>query len=137
MLGNFINAGAVTVAEAVAATPRLPSTPVVGGGDVVGLLVSMLIVVAVIVLLGWLYSRSRLVGGGANDVINIVASRALGTKERLLIVEVADQQLLVGMTASGVTTLHVFDKPVHVAKPGDTNGSFANRLRGAIREIGK
>ena len=137
MLSDIINFGAVTVADAVTATPRLPSTPVVGGGDVVGLLASMLIVVAVIVVLGWLYSRSRLVGGGANDVINIVASRALGTKERLLIVEVADQQLLVGMTASGVQTLHVFDKPVYVAKPDEENAGFANRLRGAIREIGK
>ena len=73
---------------------------------------SMLVVVAAIVLLGWLYSRSRLVGGGAGDIINIVASRALGPKERLLIVEVADQQLLVGMTSTAVQTLHVFDEPV-------------------------
>ena len=39
--------------------------------------------------------------GGANDVINVVATRALGPKERLMVVEVADQQLLVGMTAAG------------------------------------
>jgi flagellar protein FliO/FliZ len=137
MLTDLLNASAANVTQAVTATPRLPSAPAVGGGDIISLAASMLIVVAVIVLLGWLYSRSRLVGGGANDVINVVASRALGTKERLLIVEVAEQQLLIGMTSSGVQTLHVFDKPVKVAKPAEPSGGFAGRLRGAIREIGK
>jgi flagellar protein FliO/FliZ len=137
MLSEILDVGSVAAAEAVNATPLLPSTPVVGGGDIVSLLASTLVIVAVIVVLGWLYSRSRFVGGGSSDVINVVASRALGAKERLLVVEVAGQQLLVGMTANGVQTLHVFDEPVLVSKPGGDAGGFASRLRGAIREIGK
>lgn len=135
MPGEIENAGALAVAKAAA--PALPSTPMVGGGDIVSLVVSMLIVVAVIVVLGWLYSRSRFVGGGSGDVIQVVASRALGTKERLLVVEVADQQLLVGMTATNVQTLHVFEKPVSIEKaPVDSSG-FASRLRNAFQEMGK
>jgi len=135
MLRDILNSGAVELASN--ATPTLPTTPGVGGGDVLTLGISMLIVVAVIVVLGWLYSRSRFVSGGVNDVINVVATRALGPKERLLIVEVADQQLLIGMTATGVQTLHVFDKPVCIAKAEAQPGGFANRLRTAFQEIGK
>ena len=134
MPAEIANAGALVAAKV--ATPILPSTPIVGGGDIVSLLISMLIVVAVIVVLGWLYSRSRFVGGGG-DVIQVVASRALGTKERLLVIEVADQQLLVGMTATNVQTLHVFDKPVVIDRaPVDSSG-FASRLRNAFQEMGK
>lgn len=122
---------------AIDATPALQTPPGLGGGDVLGMGISMLIVIAVIVVLGWLYSRSRLNGGGSSDVINVVASRALGPKERLLVVEVAEQQLLLGMTASGVRTLHVFEKPVCVADKAAQSSGFATRLRAAFQEVGK
>jgi flagellar protein FliO/FliZ len=115
----------------------LPVSPGVGGADILSVGVSMFIVVAVIVVLGWLYSRSRLIGSGGSDIINIVATRALGPKERLMVVEVADQHLLVGMTASGVQTLHVFDKPVCVAEEAGNPVGFAGRLRTAFQEMGK
>ncbi len=135
MLRELLNSSAVSVATDTA--PNLPVTPGLGGGDVLNLGVSMLVVVAAIVVLGWLYSRSRFVGGGRSDVINVVATQALGPKERLLIVEVAEQQLLVGMTATGVQTLHVLDKPVTVPDTGRAPTGFASRLRSAVQEIGK
>ena len=107
--------------------------PTVGSGDLLSLGTSLFVVIAVIVLLGWLYSRSRLVSAGAADVINVVASRALGPKERLLIVEVAEQQLLIGMTSSAVQTLHVFDQPV--APPETRSSGFAANLRAAFAEM--
>lgn len=135
MLREILKSNAATLAADT--TPSLPATPGLGGGDILNMGVSMLVVVAAIVILGWLYSRSRFVGGGNNDVINIVATRALGPKERLLVVEVADQQLLVGMTSTAVQTLHVFDAPVVVPSKADTPVGFANRLRSAVQEIGK
>lgn len=134
MLGEILNS--VTAAVGNDTAPALPSAPVLGGGDVLNMIISMLFLVAVIVVLGWLYSRSRFVGSGGSNAINVVATRALGPKERLLIVEVADQQLLVGMTATAVQTLHVFDKPVAIENPPAPAG-FANRLRAAVQEIGK
>ncbi len=126
----------VTSDTAVSA-PSLPASPGVGGGDILSLGASVIVIVAIIVVLGWLYSRSRFVSGGANDVIDVVATRALGPKERLMVVEVAEQQLLVGMTATGMQTLHVLDKPVNVTPKEAALGGFAGRLRAAFQEIGK
>ena len=107
----------------------------VGGSELLGFVTSLIVVIGAIVLLGWLYSRSKSFGGANNDVISILASRALGTKERLLLIEVAGQQLLVGMTASQVQTLHVFDVPVvALPKPRDVAG-FAGRLKSALAEM--
>ena len=113
------------------------NNPVIDGGDILSLGASMLIVVAAVIALGWLYSRLRFSNGGSGDVINIVASRALGPKERLVLVEVADQQLLVGMTATQVQTLHTFDKPVISAPATEAAPGFADRLRMAVRGAGK
>ena len=92
--------------------------------------------VAVILVLGWMYSRSRFVSGGASDLIGVVASRALGPKERLLIVDVAGQQMLIGMTSSTVQTLHVFDEPVSEPQAA-AGGGFAQRLSSAFTEMRK
>ena len=111
------------------------SRTVVGGSEIASMIISMLIVIGAIIALGWLYSRSRLAVSGARDVINVVASRALGTKERLILVEVADKQLLVGMTSSQIQTLHVFDEPVVQGKPAsDESSSFSERLRDTLAE---
>lgn len=109
------------------------SNPVIDGSDILSLGASMLIVVAAVVALGWLYSRMRFSSKSAGDVINIVASRALGPKERLVLVEVADQQLLVGLTATQVRTLHTFDKTVVATQQIDATPSFKDRLRSAVR----
>lgn len=112
-------------------------SPVVGGSELLGMGLSMLIVVAAILVLGWFYSRSRLAGSGASDIINVVATRALGPKERLLVVEVADTQLLIGMTSTSVQTLHVFDTPIEIATEEYASSGFAARLRSQLQELAK
>lgn len=115
----------------------LPAAPGIGGGDILSLGLSLIIVVGVIIALGWFYSRSRFVSGGGADLITIVATRPLGPKERLMIVEVADQQLLIGMTSTGASTLHVLEKPVEAATRTPVAGNFANRLKSALLENSK
>lgn len=107
----------------------------IGGGDLLNMGISMLIVVGAVVALGWLYSRLRFNGGGAGNPINIVASRGLGPKERLLLVQIADQQLLIGLTASNVQTLHTFDKPVATEHAMSDASGFAERLRATVRSV--
>ena len=115
----------------------MAATPV-GGSELLSFAASLIVVIGAIVALGWLYSRSKFIGGGSSDVINIVASRALGAKERLIVVEVAGKQLLVGMTANQVQTLHVFDDAVVDATPDVTEApGFAGRLMTALKEMKK
>ncbi len=122
---------------ATEAPARMPASPGIGGGDILSLGLSLFVVVGVIIALGWFYSRSRFVSGGGADLITIVATRPLGPKERLMVVEVADQQLLIGMTSTGASTLHVLDKPIEVAAKAPATGNFASRLKSALLENSK
>ena len=54
-----------------------------------------------------------------------------------MVVEVADQQLLIGKTSTGANTLHVLDKPIEVAAKTSATGSFAGRLKSALLENSK
>ena len=108
--------------------------PPVGSGDILSVGASLLLVVAAIVLCGWLYSRGqglRIRGGG---IINIIATQPLGPKERILLIEVADKQLVVGVTSTQVSTLHVFDQSV-LRREGhpDQRVNFAERLKAILK----
>jgi flagellar protein FliO/FliZ len=128
---------AASAAGASETPTPLPMTPGIGGADIASLGLSLFVVIGVIVALGWLYSRSRFMSGGGADLITIVASRALGPKERLLVIEVGEQQILVGMTATSANTLHVLEKPIQAAEKTPASGSFAARLKSALLENSK
>ncbi len=111
---------------------RVPVAPVIDASEIATLAVSLVVVIAAILVVGWMYSRLRVGGAAGSGAIDVVASRALGSKERLMVVQVADQQLLVGMTSSHLQTLHVFDAPVVDKQGAAPNTGFAGRLKTAL-----
>jgi flagellar protein FliO/FliZ len=119
-----------------AAPPSLQAP--IGSGDILSVGASLIVVVAAIMLCGWLYSRSqglRVRGGGG--IISIIATQPLGPKERILLIEVADKQLIVGMTSTQVSTLHVFDEPVVRQEAGmEQRANFSDRLKNMLRGSG-
>lgn len=123
------------LAQPVDGGPAFAAPPAAGG--IANVLVSLVLVIAAVLLCGWLYRRTQgLRGGPAGGVFRIVASQALGPRERIVVVEIAGKQLVLGMTASQVSTLHVFDEPVVRRPVTDRNradGSFAERLRSMLR----
>ncbi len=91
----------------------------------------LLLVIFTIILAGILYARTQGLRHGSGGIITVVATQTIGPKEKIVVIEVADKQLLLGMTTSNVQTLHVFDKRV-VTPPEPVTG-FADRLRSAMR----
>ena len=115
----------------LAAEDRPEGITPLGAPEIFNLGGGLLFVIIAIVGLGVLYARTQGLRTGSNGVINIIATQAIGPKERIAIVEVSDKQLLIGMTTTSVQTLHVFDEPV-VQAP-EVRVSFAQRLRNAMR----
>ena len=96
---------------------------------------SMVAVIGAIFLLAWIYKRSQSYRAGGTGVINIVAAQSLGPKEKILVVEVAGEQLVLGMTASQVSTLHVLNEPITSDQGTPVITGFASRLRAALRGV--
>lgn len=125
----FIRFSIAAVLPATAAADEVPMP--LGPGDVFSVGTGLVLVIGAILLTGWLYRRTQSLQGGASGLIRIIASQPLGTRERVVLLQVADQQLLVGMTSTQVQTLHVFAQPVAVEPP--PVGGFAERLRAVVR----
>lgn len=60
--------------------------------------------------------------------MRIVAGLSLGARERAVLIQVGDRQILLGVAPGRVSTLHVLDRPVESLPAGLPAGGFAERL---------
>ena len=76
----------------------------------VRMVLSLAAVLALVGVFAWLAKRFRgaqLQGG----LIQIVGGLSLGPKDRVVLLRVGDEEILVGMSPSGMRQLHVMNKP--------------------------
>jgi flagellar protein FliO/FliZ len=122
----------VLAAEAVATATTAAAPAVSGGvaGQLTQLVVGLLLVLGLIFLLAWLLRRVQQAGpAGKGQVIELIGSRALGPRDRLMLVQVGNEQILLGLSPGTITALHVLKEPVQV--PSGTEKAtpeFAQRL---------
>ena len=108
-----------------------PIGSAVPAGDLWEVFLGLLLVVAVILVVAWLMRRFQpgLVGGGAS--MRVLSTLAVGPREKLLLLDVQGQHLLLGVTTQQISTLHQFDQPLAMPAAGD-KPDFGMRLRQAI-----
>ena len=118
--------------SALAAEPvaQVAAAPAVGsvGGQLTQLVLGLLLVIGLIFLLAWLMRRVQRIGPGNGQVIELVGSRALGPRDRLVLVQVGEEQILLGITPGRITPLHVLKTPVDAVKTEAATPEFAQRL---------
>ncbi|PPT42184.1 flagellar biosynthetic protein FliO [Xanthomonas arboricola] len=106
MIGLLATAAPVA-AKATQVGAQAPSSP-----SLFGAVFALLLVLALIVGLGWLLKRMPGSGFRSTEGLRVVTSLAVGAKERVVVVEVNGQQLLLGVTAGGINTLHTLSEPL-------------------------
>ncbi len=109
-------------------TPAAFPTRADTGSGIGGAVSALVVVIALILALAWLAKRMPVLGGGtgSHPALRIVASLALGPRERVVVVAVGDTQLLLGVGVGGTRTLHTLDAPLPVAAA--TTPAFAQLL---------
>ncbi len=119
-------------ATVLAAEPAAQATTPLATGGIAGqlvqLLLGLLLVIGLIFLLAWLLRRVQQIGPRGGQVIKIVASQALGPRDRLVLVQVGGEQILLGLTPGRITALHVMSEPVHLPDGEPASAEFAQRL---------
>lgn len=117
------------------AVAKAPFEPL-GAGSLLQFTVSLLLVLAAIVVSAWLLRRFGRLQSSANGALRIIGGLSVGARERVVLVQVGKDQLLLGVAPGQVRTLHVLDQPLVIEqgsgakKAGD---HFAERLAAALR----
>ena len=93
-------------------------------------LVSCFLVIGLILLLAWLLKKSRLVPALAQNQLRVISALPLGNREKLLVVKVGEQQVLLGMTPTNINLLCQLETPL--AEPAATM-PFASQLANLMK----
>ncbi|MCI1004801.1 MULTISPECIES: flagellar biosynthetic protein FliO [unclassified Herbaspirillum] len=119
-------AGSVAV-PAPAAAGALPSST----GSVLTMLLGLVAVLAVMAAVAWLFKRFGLASGmSGNAVAKVVGGVSVGTRERVMVVEVGDQWIVVGVAPGRVNALATLPRQEGVAAQPVTAGpAFATWLK--------
>lgn len=111
-----------------------PAAPAPGAGpsasgQLTQLVLGLLLVLGLIFFLAWLLRRVQNVAPRGQQVIEIVGTRVVGPRDRLLLVQVGNEQILIGHTPGTLTALHVLAEPVQVPVAArQATPEFAQRL---------
>jgi flagellar protein FliO/FliZ len=137
-LRGFVTSVAVTLlclaapmvfaAEKFAAPQSSEPAAAVGAGGLMQVTLSLLLVLAVVFAAAWAMRRLRGFGKFGSAGLQIVTEIAVGTKERVVLVQVGNQQLLLGVAPGRVNTLHVLSEPVTTQPPAMALGTTADGM---------
>lgn len=107
---------AFLLAAAPVATPEFSAA-----GELVRVTLSLVGVIAMILAVGWATRRMQRRPRAGGRRIRCVESYAVGTRERLLLLDADGKRLLIGMGPGGMRTLHVYEGTVADEVVADTN----------------
>ncbi len=98
----------------------------------------LLLLVGVILLCGWLLRRLAPGQGRDARLLTVVASRAVGAKERVVVVDVDGTRLVLGVGGGRVSRLHQYPAPDAPADGGapsaDGDAPFSARFAQALKQ---
>jgi len=90
------------------------------GGYLAQLIGGLAFVVIAIVAFGWFMRRFSGTGSaGIPRAIEILSVRSVGTRERLMLVQVGEEQVLIGVSPAGMRTLHQLETPLKLSSASE------------------
>ena len=101
-----------------------------GGGALLQGLFGLVIVLGALAVFFWFLRRFSPGQTGAQGVVKVVGGVMLGPRERLVVVEVGDTWLLLGVGGGQVNTLHTLPRPAnYVASAYELPPGFADKFK--------
>jgi flagellar protein FliO/FliZ len=117
-------------AQTSVATGGLPTGELTSAA--IRMVLGLAVVLALLGATAWVSRRFRVGAGLRGGLIEVISGLSLGARERVVLIRVGSDQVLVGVSPSGMRTLHVLSQP-HVSdqasnQPGNEAGEFANYM---------
>lgn len=103
--------GTIRIAQAAASS----TIPIEMRGELLRTLVTLIAIIALIFLARWLTRRLQVTSSSETRCIRCIESLSIGLKERLLLVQVGEAQLLIGIVPGSVSVLHMLTTPIDIS----------------------
>lgn len=112
-----------------------PATKTNSASQLASVIGGLALILVLIYGLSWFVKRFAQGGFMQNPGMKVISSMPLGTRERLMLVEVGGKQLLLGVTATQINNLHVFEEPLFIAeKTQAATSEFSQKLMAILQK---
>jgi flagellar protein FliO/FliZ len=118
------------------AEPAGTVTPL-GAGYLIQFTLGLIAVLTAVMILAWIMRRMNRWQMSAGGSLRLLGGLSLGARERILLVQVGDIQLLVGVAPGYIRKLHVLTQPLPATKnllKENQRDSFYSRLANALQK---
>jgi flagellar protein FliO/FliZ len=88
----------------------------------------LLLVVFIIFGLAWLMKRLNLSQHSQNGLLRIIAGLPLGTRDRIVLLQVGEEQILLGLSPGRIQKLHTLSNPLIFQQEQVSNTSFSQKF---------
>lgn len=102
-------------AESIQNQSITPPSSVISTENLLQLSAGLLIVLAFIVLIAWLLKKIEFNLANRAGLLKIIASIGVGQKERVVVIEIEDTQLVLGVTPGQINLLHQINRKTPLA----------------------
>ncbi len=125
---SVLKSGAMT-------TSPIPTDPM-SGSYLTQLVLGLLVVILCIVALAWFAKKMNRFHSVTNDSLKIISGISMGSRERIVLLQVGEEQLLVGVSPGRINKLHVLNSSITTSagvssntenRPSDKG--FADKLK--------
>ncbi len=94
---------------ALASDSALTGSGIISVSQVLGLLLGLLVVLSIFLVLAFLLKRVSGIKGFSKGHLEIIDTIHLGSKEKVMVVRVAENYVLLGVSSTGITLLDTLD----------------------------
>jgi flagellar protein FliO/FliZ len=131
LLSWFICAG-LSMSLPVQALAADPAPAISGAGSLLQVFIGLVAVLLLIGATAWVAKRLGVTRGGSSSVLHVVSSASVGARERVVVVEIGDAWLVVGVAPGSVNALMTLPKGEAQSAPSVLNSGFAANLKQLI-----
>lgn len=117
-------------------TPAIAPSSLFTGDYLLQVIGSFVVVILLLVAVLVMLKRFNGVSGSISGDMRVVSSVSVGQRERAVLLQVGEQQILVGVGPGNVRTLHVFEEPA-IEVAAQNTPSFAEVWKAATSKVAK
>ncbi len=112
-----------------------PPAAAVSSGSVLQVILSLILVLAAVVVVAWVLKRISLPQHGAGNALKVISGVAVGQRERIVLVEVNDTWLVVGVAPGQVNALHTMPKGALPLSANSTMAGDDNKFQVWLKQM--
>jgi len=123
--------------EAAGVPETKPVIDPLSGSSIAQMVAGLLLVLVLVIAMAWILRRIGGVSFTGNSAMSVIGGMSMGARERVVLLQVGDEQLLIGVSPGRIQKLHVLSTPIETPTKTDNDTNFAVRLAEALRGKGK